>query len=234
VLWLSAVVWIGATLYVLADPDWRGFVLVTGMLAVFAVRELSGSREATVSAQSLRRSVEAARDAERTGWLTGRPGLFPPGFSPSPWLRAAALHQAGRSTSAGQLLVEMLQRDTGTWVPPEGATAEQLRPLTRLIPEPAPVEVFHAGWVFQGILHQIGELRRSAAYGARLYDRYREPRVAHDVARSLALAGDDDLAMQWLATAHRDGGLAHALGDPDLARLRGRPDFQALASRYPA
>jgi Zn-dependent protease len=233
VLWISAAVWVAATAYVVIDPAWRGFVIVTGMLAVFSVRELMASRRGDAPADDgmLRRTVDAAREAERTGWTTQRPGLFPPGFVPSPWLRASALHAAGRSASAAQLLVEMLQRDTGRWVPPEGATTEQLAPLAALVPDPAPVEVFHAGWVFQSVLHQVGDLHRAAAYGARLYDRHREPRVAHDVARALARAGDADLAMQWLHTAHEHGDHLDSLGDPDLVGLSSRADFQALVAR---
>ncbi|MFM7536599.1 MAG: metalloprotease [Acidimicrobiales bacterium] len=233
VLWLSAAVWCGATAYVLVDPTWRGFVLVTAMLAWFSIRELrSGSAPAPGAIDAARRSVDAARQAERTGWATGRPGLFPPGFVASPWLRAAGLAAAGRDSSARQLLVEMLQRDTGTWVPPEGAPVDQLRALALSIPEPAPVEAFHAGWVFQGVLHQVGAFEQSAAYGARLYDRHREARLAHDVARSLARLGQDDLAMEWLTAAHADGGLVSLLDDPDLARLAARADFRALVARH--
>src|SRR5205085_1867208 len=75
------------------------------------------------------RALGVAVSAERSAWASGRPGLFPPGFGPSPWFRAHVLAQAGRLDTARGLLVQALERGAGRWAPPEGATPAQLRPL---------------------------------------------------------------------------------------------------------
>jgi tetratricopeptide (TPR) repeat protein len=55
----------------------------------------------------------------------------------------------------------------------------------------------------------------------------------YNLACSLALVGRDDEALEHLAAAFRLGydDVAHMEVDPDLASLRGRPEFRALLDR---
>lgn len=55
----------------------------------------------------------------------------------------------------------------------------------------------------------------------------------YNLACSLALSGRDDEALECLATSLRLGydDVAHMEVDPDLASLRGRPEFRALLGR---
>lgn len=61
----------------------------------------------------------------------------------------------------------------------------------------------------------------------------RDAMARYNLACSLALTGSDDEAIDCLATAFRLGydDVAHMEVDPDLASLRGRPEFRALVDR---
>lgn len=61
----------------------------------------------------------------------------------------------------------------------------------------------------------------------------RDSLARYNLACSLALTGSDDEAIDSLATAFRLGydDVAHMEVDPDLASLRGRPEFRALVDR---
>lgn len=87
----------------------------------------------------------------------------------------------------------------------------------------------------QSLLHYAGCFAESAIVGALVYTDGRASRAqtAFEVACSTARTGDNDRAMAWLQRAIEDGFTAGALldGEPDLASLRLRPDWQALRAR---
>jgi len=184
------------------SPTWRPWALTVALFAIWNFRSFNAGRQRTPAAQEAgRRALHAAEAAERAAWTTGQPGLFPPPYSPSPWYRAHVLHEAGRDATARGLLVEALERGGGVWVPPAGAPSEQLVPLVELLSEPLPVGDLHAGVVLQKALLDTGYLRRSADYGARLYEAHPHPAVAHLVAQALALLGHDQTAEGWRRAA---------------------------------
>jgi Zn-dependent protease len=226
-----------ALVAVVVSPAWRPWAFTVVLFSFWSLQAVFADRRHRVASdpQRARALVAVARSAEAEAWRTGRPGLFPPGVDASPWCKAYAMHRAGKDASARLLLLQALEKGGGAWVSPETATPDQLLPLVELLPDDAPVGNPQAGRELQWALHRTGYLRRAAGYGARLYARHPLPIVAHDVACDLALLGDADGAMAWLRTAHTgatDVGLL--VGDPDLASLRGRPDFAALVAEVRA
>jgi Zn-dependent protease len=235
VQWWTFAVCAMAIVAVAVSPSWRPWALTVGLFALWNLQSILADRRRSPAGQaSARRALVAAADAEHAAWTTGRPGLFPPPYAPSPWYRAAVLLAAGRPTTAASLLTEALEHGGGTWLAPSGASAAQLGPLLELVADPAPVDDLQAGYVLQQLLHETGYLRRAAEYGARLYERHKSPAVAHLVARSLALLGHDEAAVGWLRAAHHPGADPTVLDDADLASLRGRADFQALRAELAA
>jgi Zn-dependent protease len=199
--WTLAVT-VVAVVAVALSPTYRPWALTVALFAIWNIRSYTAGRARTPSAQeAARRAFVAAQVAERDAWTTGRPGLFPPPYSPSPWYRAHVLHQAGSDTTARGLLVEALERGGGAWVPPLDAPSQQLLPLVELVPDPAPVADLHAGFVLQKAMLDTGYLRRSADYGARLYEAHPNPAVADLVATALGLLGYAEAADGWRRAA---------------------------------
>jgi Zn-dependent protease len=202
VLWWTMAVTVAAVVAVVLSPAWRPWALTVALFALWNLRTFTADRQRTPAGQDVaRRARVAAEAAERTAWTTGKPGLFPPPYAPSPWYRAHVLHEAGRDATARGLLVEALEHGGGSWVPPTAAPSEQLVPLVELLPDPLPVGDLHAGLVLQKALLDTGYLRRSADYGARLYERYPHPAVAELVAQALALLGHEQTAEGWRRAA---------------------------------
>jgi len=79
-------------------------------------------------------------------------------------------------------------------------------PLVELLPDPLPVGDLQAGIVLQKALLDTGYLRRSADYGARLYQTHPHPAVAELVAQALALLGHEQTAEGWRRAAGADPG----------------------------
>jgi Zn-dependent protease len=198
----TLVVTVVAVVAVALSPTYRPWALTVALFAIWNIRSYSAGRARSPSGQdAARRAFAAAQMAERAAWTTGQPGLFPPPYSPSPWYRAHVLHQAGHDGTARGLLVEALERGGGSWVPPVDAPSEQLLPLVELMPEPPPVGDLHAGLVLQKAMLDTGYLRRSADYGARLYQAHPHPAVADLVAQALGLLGYVDAADGWRRAA---------------------------------
>jgi len=191
-----------AVVVVALSPTYRPWALTVALFAIWSIRTYTAGRARSPSAQeAARRAFVVAQVAEREAWTTGRPGLFQPPYSASPWYRAYVLHQAGHDDTARGLLVEALERGGGSWVPPADAPSEQLLPLVELVPDPAPVGDLHAGLVLQKAMLDTGYLRRSADYGARLYNAHPHPAVAELVAQALGLLGYADAADGWRRAA---------------------------------
>ena len=87
---------------------------------------------------------------------------------------------------------------------PSTCASEQLLPLVELVPEPPPVGDLHAGIVLQKAMLDTGYLRRSADYGARLYESHPHPAVADLVANALGLLGYAEAADGWRRAATPD------------------------------
>jgi Zn-dependent protease len=169
VLWWSVGACAVLLTLVLTRDGWRPWAFAVTMLSIFSVQALLAERHNRPGAR--RHQVDlrgVAADAEREGWEHGRPGLFPPGFGPSPWLRAHALLAAGKDTTARALLVQSLERDTGAWAPPVGATTAQLGPLVELLPPDPPVSDGRGGVTLLAVLELVGPHERAARYRHRL------------------------------------------------------------------
>jgi Zn-dependent protease len=202
VQWWTMGVTAVAVVAVIVSPTWRPWALTVALFALWNWRTFSADRQRRPAAQdAARRALAAAESAERAAWTTGQPGLFPPPYAPSPWYKAHVLHEAGRDDTARGLLVEALERGGGAWIPPVAAPSEQLLPLVELLPDPLPVGDLQAGVVLQKALLDTGYLRRSADYGARLYEAHPHPAVAQLVAQALALLGHEQTAEGWRRAA---------------------------------
>jgi Zn-dependent protease len=207
VQWWTLGVTAVAVVAVVLSPTYRPWVFTVALFAIWNLRSFTASRARTPGAQdAARRAFAGAQQAEAEAWTTGRPGLFPPPYSMSPWYRAHVLHEAGHDATARGLLTEALERGGGAWAPPTAAPSEQLVPLVELLPDPPPVGDLHAGLVLQQALLDTGYLRRSADYGARLYQQHPHPAVAQLVARALALLGYVDAADGWRRAAEPEPG----------------------------
>jgi Zn-dependent protease len=202
VQWWTLGVTLAAVVAVVVLPTYRPWALTVALFAVWTLRSFAASRPRSANAEeAARRAAAVAQQAERQAWTTGHPGLFPPPYAASPWYRAHVLHDAGRDDTARGLLVEALEHGGGAWTPPTNAPSEDLVALVELVPDPAPVGDLHAGVVFQKALLDTGYLRRSADYGARLYDSHPHPVVAQLVAQALGLLGYAEAAEGWRRAA---------------------------------
>ncbi len=217
--------------FVLTDERFVGLVFIVVFLGLANVRELQTRRGHSSGAATGASAVRVAVNSEREAWDRRRAGLFPPGWGPSPWFRAAAARAAGDDDRARDVLLDSLAHGGGTWVAPEGANNDELSALAGLLPLEPPVGDLHAGFVLMSVLHQVGQLRRAAEYGRRLYAVFPAPVVAAAVARSLALLGYPDDAVAWLRIAVAADVSSGLLDHPDLASLRGRPDFNGLRAQ---
>jgi hypothetical protein len=208
---------------VVVYPIWRPSILIVALIAVSNLHELrqrhSGEDDAAVDS----RLLTAAHGAEEQAWVSGRPGLFPPGVRPSPWFLAHQQLSARRPDQARAILVTSLEDGRTDWLPPRGPSLDQLQALVDLLPADLPTTNRYGGQVLVSVLEQVGELRRAASYGATLYRAHPSGSVAHQVARALALLGYDDDAVGWLRLA-LNGGISEAAvrDDPDLAPLLDR------------
>ena len=202
VMWWTLGVTVVAVVAVLASPTYRPWALTVALFAMWNLRSFGALRADRPDAQAAaQRALATAQQAEQDAWTRGQLGFFPPPYSASPWYRAHVLHEAGHEGTARGLLVEALEGGGGVWVPPEAAPSEQLVALVELVPDPAPVGNLQAGVVFQKALLDTGYLRRSADYGARLYQAHPHPVVAQLVAQALGLLGYAEAANGWQRAA---------------------------------
>lgn len=210
-------------------PVWRPSILIVALIGISNLHELRQHRRGDDGDDSDHRLLAAAQGAEEQAWVSGRPGLFPPGVRPSPWFQAHQQLQARRPDQARALLLASLQDGRTDWLPPAGPSLDQLRALVGLLPRDLPTTSRYGGQVLISVLEQIGELRWAAEYGASLYRAHPSGSVALQVARALTLLGYDDDAVGWLRLAIGGGVSPVAVrADPDLAGLRGRADVIAF------
>lgn len=161
---------------VVTSERWRPWAISVAFLGFWVAQDLlAGGRSAQRRADRRQRSAEVAAAAEAEGWTTGGPTFFPPGWGPSPWLRAHLLAARGSTRSAAQTLLEALERGGGSWTPPLTARPDQLVPLLDLLPADPPVDDRRAGTVHVDLLQRTGRLDDAARYAARLYEAHRDP-----------------------------------------------------------
>ncbi len=214
---------------VVSYPIWRPSILIVALIGVSNLHELRQHRRPHDAHDSDHRLLAAAHSAEEQAWATGRPGFFPPGVRPSPWFQAYQQLQGRRPDQARALLISSLNGERTDWLPPRGASLDQLQGLVALLPHDLPTGNRYGGQVLVSVLEQVGELRWAASYGAELYRAHPSGRVAHQVARTLTLLGFDDDAVAWLRLAVSGGvSTAAVRADPDLAGLQQRADVIAL------
>jgi Zn-dependent protease len=204
------------------------FMFIMLVLMNMSTAFAGGGRDGKAQAPSQRandRMIAGMETAEHQAWTTGRPGMFPPGTGPSPWYRAHVRLGSGDTVGAWHEIAVSLVQPTGTWSLPDDVPVASLAALAEVVPDDSPVDDFQGGFTLQHVLHRVGSFQRSAAYGARLYERHRQSIVAHNVAASLVRAGHADAAMNWLRTALTDPAELPRLDDEDLASLRARADW---------
>jgi Zn-dependent protease len=201
-----------------------GIMLTIMNLTGLQSRPATG-RPATVDLAGL------AASAETRSWGRSSAVPFPPDTGPSPWLLAHHARLSGDLHEARQHLLNSLTVTQGYWQLPDDAPQDALLALVDLLPDPSPVDDLHGARTYHHVLHRLGYLRKAAEYGARIYERHRDPFTAHQVATELALLGHGDHAMAWLSNALADPAEQARLSDPALDSLRGRPDWQALFAR---
>ena len=222
---------LAAALVIVAHPRWWLWAISVALVAAWNVQGMRAQRRATRLRNKLDQAnvADEAHAAERAGWTTGEARRFPQGWSSSPWLQARRRLHAGDLGGARSILMRSLTAPSGAWTLPSGAPTDELAALVDLLPPDPPVERLHGAWALQSILHQLGLLRRSADYGALVHDRHQSSEVAHQIARSLALLGDDDGAVAWLVEAHAHTADTSLLDDDtELDSLHDRADFQSL------
>jgi Zn-dependent protease len=202
VQWWTMTACIVAAIAVVTSPTWRPWALTVALFALWNLQSFMAERRRSPQGQdAAQRALAAAIHAEETAWREDRPGLYPPPYGPSPWFRAHVLLAAGKDATAKNLLLQSLAQGAGAWVPPTAATSAQLLPLVELLPDPLPVGDLQSGLTLQHALLETGYLRRSADYGARLYEEHPTSAGAQLVARALDLLGYADAAQGWLRAA---------------------------------
>lgn len=230
-LWQKASLGLAGLLVVgsFTNPTLSRYRFLGIMLLVMNLSSMGGSPKSTGARRrndrTQQRTLAGIESAEHQAWTTGRPGLFPPGFGPSPWFHAHQRQVAGDNVGAWQTLHASLTLPSGAWSLPEDLPLQPLAALADLVPPDAPVDQVRAGFELQSVLHRLGRYSQAASYGARLFERHRQPIIAHNVAGSLTKAGQLDAAMAWLRVAMADPDEVNRLDDPDLAALRTRADF---------
>ncbi len=243
---ISAPVTAGIFVGMLLVEDLRPLSSFAAILLVIQMQLLSAQSRPKASRNPLVAS-RATAAAEEEAWFTGRPGLLPPGQTLSPWFEAHRAFTAGDSERARRLILDDLTDSSGrsrTWAPPRAATPDLLDPLLDLLPKPLPVPAVDHPSMSQDTLtwalKRAGRYAQGATYGAECFRVRPSTNVAVLVAGCLALEGQDDAAAQWLTVAAngatRDDAdetllLSALVNDPELERLKYRPDVGRLIER---
>ena len=173
-----------------------------------------------------------ATSAERAAWLDGKPGKFPPGMNVSPWYRAVVLVRAGKQDQAGLLLTnDFANPQQANWLPPTDASERDLEQIVNALPRPLPTGNPYSELVLAGVLARLGEYEQGAHYAAALYARHPAAMPAATVAQCAAALGQNELAVNWLRTAHACAdttGLLQMLERPEFTSIRDLPEVWAL------
>jgi Zn-dependent protease len=213
------------------DESRRGWFIFVAFLMIAQIQILSAmSRRPARAGWG---ATNAAADAERSAWESGRPGMLVPGQELSPWYRAQRALLGGRADEARRIVLEDLTASgPRRWWPPFDARPDQLRGVVGLLPRPLPPGNPTSEYVLADILLRVGEVVEAGNYAAASFGRTRTAGAALVVARAAATLGDRDTALRWLHAAAATPGAAAAVDAidhaPELARLRDDPDVRDL------
>lgn len=242
---LSVPITAGALVGMLIVPDLRPIAMFAVILLVIQMQLLAAVTrpdKPSTAADVIRMLTDAEHDA----WLTGRPGLLPPGRQLSPWWHASVAIAAGDRDRARDLVLSDLTDRSGrprTWWPPHAATPDLIEPILDVLPRPLPTP--SAEWPEQSLttlvwaLKKTGRYAEGAHFGAAVYRLHPSTPIAIDVAACLAADGHEDVAAQWLTVATRTADadetsetmlLLAIRNDEEFARLRTRDDIRRLST----
>lgn len=212
-----------------------GFGLFIAFLLINQIQIINatGSRRGAPAAPS------RATAAETQAWQTGRPSILEPGQRLSPWYEAhRALLHGDEGGAMGVMLADLRSGSTRNWAPPGAASAEQLRAVVDVLPAELPHGNPYSSRVMAEILLSLGDRQRAGSYAASAFAAHRHAPLAIVVARAAAAMGDADNAMRWLTAAADAAGsegnryIGQVMDQaPELAALRGRPDYAVVRGR---
>ena len=218
-----------------------GFAIFIAFLLISQFQILQSTGSKTGRSEAPNRALEA----ETNAWQTGRPGILEPGQRLSPWYEAHRLVIAGDPDGAARAITDDLASPTpARWVPPNGATAPQLKAIVDVLPDDLPVGNPQSSRVAVGVMLAVGDHQRAGDHAAAAFAQHRSSPLAVAVARAAAATGDDANAIAWLRAAedaaHREPeGFLALLGasidqSPEFQRLRGGDELRTLRERLPA
>ncbi len=211
----------------------------TRTAASAAERALADRPSAEVMAMAMELLAWARlADGDRTG-AQDAIAHFPHGHTPDGFLLAALEVDAGRSDEALDRLVAAYRDDRAGLAAAAVADGVARAGLDRMLVDrllgpggPGPDAVARLAVH----LHEAGRYDEAADAGRRAFDSGADGggRVAYNLACSLARAGHEAVALDWLERALTAGFADLALidGDPDLDRLRSNERFQGLRERF--
>ncbi len=163
---------------------------------------------------------------------------IPEGHTPNGFLTGVlSLHRGEVDEAMDAFAVAFAEERFGPWSPlvAEAVASRGLvgRLVERLVATPG------AGTAalvrLQSHLHDAGRYREAASVGRRAFDDGTDEaaRVAYNVACSLACAGEEEAALEWLERAAAAGFADRATldNDPDLEPLRRSSRYQAVRER---
>lgn len=242
---LSVPITAGALVGMLIVPDLRPVAVFAVVLLVIQMQLLAAINRPD-RPDTAADVVRMLTDAENEAWISGRPGLLPPGRQMSPWWQASIAIGAGDHERARQLVLSDLTDSSGrprNWWPPHAATPDLLGPIVDNLPRPLPSPA--ADWPAQSVntlvwaLKKTGHFADGAHFGAAAYRHHPSTLLAIEVAACLAAEGHDDSAAQWLTVAARTSDADEASetllllalrNDEEFTRLRARDDIRRLTT----
>lgn len=206
--------------------DWRApaRALETGLASVEEPSARAEGAELTAWAHLMAGDVDAA-EALVTGMA--------PSHRPSPALAALLAARRGRWVAALEAVGELdLEEEGAVRRRIEAEALVALRRPDEAVRLVEGADRATAAFVDESLFRE-GHFDAAARLGERLFERFREPDDAYNVACAQARAGRPHEALAWLERAVEAGyrDLAHVEGDEDLAPVRRLAGFEALRAR---
>jgi len=240
VMVIASIAITGGGAVVLFMYGYTGFAVFVAFLIMHQLQLLGATRPPGKGQSQLVRLTEA----EAAAWHTGQPGMLEPGQRLSPWYEAhRALTIGDAATAQRAIVADLATPRPPRWAAPSAATTEQLRAVVAVLPDELPHGNPYSERVLADVLLATGQYARAGQYAVESYPLQRSSTMATVVARAAAAMGDDDIALQWLATAVDDSDdepeyVAHLLGvvmdrAGELGHLRHTVEYSQLRARLP-